>query len=194
MAQGAEAVEARHHPRAAVLDGGVVQRDPDGEVLLRLGERVAVVLVPWEAARLLGLLVDGLVPVEAHVRPHQVGAQRAEGREGGEAAQPIRPLHEVGAEGDGAGLGDREALVVVRVEEGLDLGVVPVDLRAVTSARRLAGTRSGTTTNPSRSNCATCSADSAANVARSSLVLPLEPLVPRMVDQRSAVDSHRAAR
>ena len=55
--------------------GGVGERDPAREVLLRLDERVAVVLVPREPARLLGLLVDGLVPVHVHVGADEVGAE-----------------------------------------------------------------------------------------------------------------------
>ncbi len=68
-ASGCRAVRTGYDPGAAGIDGGVGERDPAREVLLRLDERVAVVLVPREATRLLGLLVDELVPVEPDVGP-----------------------------------------------------------------------------------------------------------------------------
>jgi hypothetical protein len=46
-------------PTAAVRFRGVGQRDPAGQVLLRLDERVSVVLVPREVGGRLRLLVDG---------------------------------------------------------------------------------------------------------------------------------------
>ena len=46
--QRAVAVHAGDHPRAAVVEGGVGQRDPAGEVGLGLDVGVAVVLVPGE--------------------------------------------------------------------------------------------------------------------------------------------------
>ena len=74
VGQGAAPVQTGHHPRAPVLLGGVGQRHPTGEVLLRLHEGVPVVLVPGE--RRLGprLLVDRLVPVEADIGSDEVGA------------------------------------------------------------------------------------------------------------------------
>ena len=80
-------VPARWTPGATCgqpfVDGRVGERDPQREVLLRLDERVPVVLVPREATRLLGLLVDRLVPVEAHVGPdrgRRTGRRSAGGR------------------------------------------------------------------------------------------------------------------
>ena len=60
----------------AAVEGRVRQGDPTGEVLLRLHEGVAVVLMPGEAARLLRALVDGLVPVEVDVGADQVASDR----------------------------------------------------------------------------------------------------------------------
>jgi hypothetical protein len=87
MRERALAVQAGHHPRAAALLGRVGQRQPARQVLLRLDVGVAIVLVPREAARLLGLLVDRLVPVEVHVVADQVVADAGDRRVRGEASQ-----------------------------------------------------------------------------------------------------------
>src|SRR5437870_2917641 len=76
----AERVQSGRHAGAAVVEGGVGERQPHGEVLLGLDVGVAVVLVPRYSAGLLGLLVDGLVPVEVDVGTDQVGAQVGERR------------------------------------------------------------------------------------------------------------------
>ena len=47
---------ARQHPGAAVLGRGVAQGHPAGQVLLRVDEGVAVVLVPGEGRRVPGFL------------------------------------------------------------------------------------------------------------------------------------------
>ena len=80
VGQRAQPVQPRHDPGAPVLLGGVGQRDPARQVLLRLDERVAVVLVPGERRLGARLLVHRLVPVEAHVGPDEVGAQPGEQR------------------------------------------------------------------------------------------------------------------
>ena len=144
-AGGCRAVQPGEHPRAAVLDGGVGERDPAREVLLRLDERVAVVLVPREPARLLGLLVDGLVPVEVHVGTEEVVAEADEAGVAGEAPCRLRAEHRVQGEGDRAGLRDVEAAVVLRGEEARP----PAASRASRSAARLRDGWSASTTSGS---------------------------------------------
>ena len=95
-------MQAGDHLRASVVDGGIGERHPAGEVLLRFDEGVAVVLMPRESARLLGLLVDGLVPVEAHVGADQVVAQIGEHRVPGERGGDRFALDEVDGERDGS--------------------------------------------------------------------------------------------
>ena len=127
VAQRAPPVEAGHHLRAAVVHGGVGEGQPDGEVLLGLHEGVAVVLVPREATGLLGLLVDGLVPVEPGVGAHQVGHHAHQVRVRHQPAQDRGPGCQVDAERDGAGLGDGQPPAVEGGEERLGLGVEAVD-------------------------------------------------------------------
>ncbi len=69
-----QAMHTRCDNGTAVGFGGVGEREPDRQVLLRLDERVAVVLMPREPPRLLGLLVDGLIPVEVDVGAEQIRA------------------------------------------------------------------------------------------------------------------------
>jgi hypothetical protein len=122
-------VHPGNDPGAAVVDGGVGQGDPAREVLLGLDEVVAVVLVPGEPSGLLGLLVDGLVPVEVGVRPDKVGAEPDEDRMRGERLGGRRPCRQVGRERDRPRLGDGHPLVALPAEEGVDLGLETVDLR-----------------------------------------------------------------
>ena len=119
----AEPVAAGRHLGAAVVERGVGEREPHGEVLLRLDVGVAVVLVPRHPARLLGLLVDGLVPVEAHVGADEVGAQAEDGGVAAERLGGRRAGDGVQRDGERAGLGDREAPVLAGLEEGVDLGL-----------------------------------------------------------------------
>ena len=121
-------MHTRRDDRAAVRLGGVGERQPDRQVLLRLDERVPVVLVPWEPARLLGLLVDGLVPVEVDVRPEQVGAQIDDRGRTGERTQQLGVADEVNREGEGARLGDHEPLVGLLTKMRLHGRLVTVDL------------------------------------------------------------------
>ena len=106
----------------------VGERDPAREVLLGLDERVAVVLVPRETARLLGLLVHRLIPVQADVGPDQIGADPHDRRVPAERAQQIRPGDQMGAERDGAGLGYRHPSPLDLLERGVDLGLQAVGL------------------------------------------------------------------
>ena len=172
VGEGAVAVAAGRHLRAAVLLGGVGEREPHREVLLRLDVRVAVVLVPRHPARLLGLLVDGLVPVQAHVGTDQVGAQAEHRRVGAERLGRLRAGDGVDGDREGAGLGDREAAVLAGLEEGVDLGLEPVEVVAHRGERVGVDRGPGTTTKPCSSNCATCSGVSVVKGPR--VVLPVE--------------------
>ena len=67
MLERADAVDSGGYPRTTVVEGGIGEGHPAGEVLLGLDVCVAVVLVPRKVAVWLGLFVDGLVPVHAHV-------------------------------------------------------------------------------------------------------------------------------
>ena len=73
-------VHARHHRDAAVVGRRVGDRDPAREVRLRLDVGVAVVLVPQHRFGAVRLLVDRLVPVEAHVGADQIARQAGEHR------------------------------------------------------------------------------------------------------------------
>ena len=116
----AESVAAGGDPRAAVVEGGVGERHPHGEVGLRLHVGVAVVLVPRDPPWLLRLLVDGLVPVEAHVGADEVGTQVGDGGVAAERLGGLRAGHGVEGDRERPGLGDREPAVVTRLEEGVD--------------------------------------------------------------------------
>ena len=120
VVERAGAVESRSHVRAAVVHGGVSDGDPAGEVGLRLDELVAVVLMPREATRLLGLLVHGLVPVEVDVRADDVPAQAKQGRVPREVGQERRLTGEVGRERDRSRFGNREATVSLFAQELVD--------------------------------------------------------------------------
>ena len=108
MCQRSATGRAGHHPRTAVLLVGVGQRHPAGQVLLRIDEGVAVVLVPGELlwAR---LLVDRLVPVEPHVGADQVVGQVAEDGPRAELAEPLGAGHQVDRERDLARSRDPDA-------------------------------------------------------------------------------------
>src|SRR5262249_36219679 len=75
MLQGTTQMPARYYPRAAVAFRCIGQGDPTGQIRLRLDIGVAIVLMPRERLLVLGLFVDRLVPVEAHVGTNQVVAQ-----------------------------------------------------------------------------------------------------------------------
>ena len=97
VCERADAVQPGRHagqPLSSVASVSAIQQR---EVLLRLDERVAVVLVPREPARLLGLLVHGLVPVEVDVGADDVSAQAEQGRVASEVGQERRLAGEVGA-------------------------------------------------------------------------------------------------
>ena len=121
-------VGAGRHLGAAVLLGGVGERQPHGEVLLRLDVRVAVVLVPRDPPRLLGLLVHGLVPVEPHVGADEVGAEPEDRGVGAERLGLLRARHGVDRDRERAGLGDGEAAVLAGLEERVDLRLEPVEV------------------------------------------------------------------
>src|SRR5271156_460372 len=82
-------VAAGLHPRTTILDGGVGQRNPAGEVGLRLDEVIAVVLMPREKFGILGLLVYRLVAIEAHVGTEQVAADAGDDRGRGQIANEL---------------------------------------------------------------------------------------------------------
>ncbi len=130
MGEGALAVGAGGHLGTAVLERGVGEGEPHGEVLLRLDVGVPVVLVPRHAARLLGLLVDGLIPVEAHVGTDEVGAEAEHRRVLAQCLACLGPRDGVDGDRERAGLGDGEATVLPRLEEGVDLGLERVEVVA----------------------------------------------------------------
>src|SRR5215475_14296391 len=121
-------MHARHDPRTPVVHRDVGQGYPAGEVLLRLDVRVAVVLVPGKALRLLGLLVDRLVPVEPYVRPDQIVPEIPEGPPAAERAQDGRTLHQVDAEGDGVSVRNERAAAWEAAQHGRDARLERIDL------------------------------------------------------------------
>ena len=127
----------RHHGDAAVVVVRVVDRDPARQVRLRLDVRVAVVLVPEDGRGAVGLLVDRLVPVEAHVGPDQVARDAGELRSGDELAQVRAARNGVGRHGLGVEARDAEAPVGRLGEEFLHLGVTRRELGV--DARERAG-------------------------------------------------------
>ncbi len=133
--QRAHAMEPAHHVRAAVVERGVGERHPAGEVLLGRDERVPVVLVPREPARLLGLLVHGLVVVEPGVGPDEVVAQVGEHLVGSERPGRLVGLHGEERERDGALLGDREAAVLSPARNSSARASNAPPVAAITSAR-----------------------------------------------------------
>src|SRR5208282_3766474 len=74
MRERAAQMSRRNYPRASVFDRRVGERDPAGQVRLRLDIGVAVVLMPRERLGVFGLLVDRLVPVEPDVGTNQIAA------------------------------------------------------------------------------------------------------------------------
>ncbi len=120
-------MDAGHHPRAAALLGGVGERDPAGEIALRLDEVVAVVLVPGKGSFGARLLVDRLVPVEAHVGTEQVAPEVLEHRAGAEVVEEPRAQDQVHRERDLVGARD-EPLAALLAQRGLDLRLPRIDL------------------------------------------------------------------
>ena len=115
--QRAFAVGAGHHDDAAVLRCRVIDRDPARQVRLGLDERVAVVLVPQHRLARVRLLVDGLVPVEPHVRADEVATQAREHRMRAEGAQHLRARDEVWRDRLRVRTGDTEAAPRLPFEE-----------------------------------------------------------------------------
>src|SRR5262249_48016781 len=97
---------AGYYPRASVAFRRIGQRDPTGQVRLRLDIRVTVVLMPRERLSILGLFVDRLVPIQAHVGTDEVVAQVGEHRRRRKLAQDLRTLDQMDREADALGLGD----------------------------------------------------------------------------------------
>src|SRR5581483_337914 len=87
-----------------------------------------VVLVPREAAWLLRLLVDRLVPVEVDVVSDEVVAEVGEERRAREPAEEGGARDQVDRERDRARLEDHEAALRLGPEESLGLRVEGVDL------------------------------------------------------------------
>ena len=77
--KGAIPVRAGHHGDATVVERGVGDRDPAGQVRLGLDERIAVVLMPEDRLGRVGLLVDRLIPIEAHVGTEEIAPIPASG-------------------------------------------------------------------------------------------------------------------
>src|SRR5215831_10708288 len=100
----------RNDPRASVPFGRIGQRDPTGQIGLRLDIGVAIVLMPRERLLVLGLFVDRLVPVKAHVGTDQIVAQVRENRCRRELAQHLRAFYQVDREADSSGLRDKPPL------------------------------------------------------------------------------------
>src|SRR5271170_4787218 len=75
MLQSSAQVPAWNDPRTSVLEGGIGERDPAGEVRLRLDEGVAVILMPRKMLRVLGLFVNRLIPIETHVGSDEIVTQ-----------------------------------------------------------------------------------------------------------------------
>ena len=73
----------------------VGDRDPTSQIRLRLDVRIAVVLVPQHRFGAIGLLVDGLIPIEAHVGPDEITRDRGEQGMGGETAGDVAPRDRV---------------------------------------------------------------------------------------------------
>ena len=121
MGQGSAKVDARGDPGTAVVDRGVCQGQPAGQVLLGIGEGVAVVLVPGEFLGVARLLVDRLVPVEPgpRGRAHDIVAEVLEDLVAAERFQRRRTHHQVDGEGDRVGLVDEILAVVALAQLGL---------------------------------------------------------------------------
>ena len=73
--ESSEFVQSRHNPRTAILLCGVNQRDPAGQILLRLDIRVTVVLMPWKLFGITWLLVNGLIPIHPGGWANDISAQ-----------------------------------------------------------------------------------------------------------------------
>src|SRR5512135_662448 len=104
MRQRPAQVPTRNHPRTTVVERRVVESDPARQVRLRLDVGVAVVLMPRERLGIFGLLVHGLIPVEAHVGADEVVAEILKHAAGGELAQYFRKLDEMNGERDAVSL------------------------------------------------------------------------------------------
>jgi hypothetical protein len=96
--------------------------------VLRLDEPVAGVLVPRESARLVGLLVHRLVPVEVDVGPDQIVAEPDECRVLGQRACRGGAQNGVDRKRDGASLRDVDTAVVLLGEVPLHVGLELVEL------------------------------------------------------------------
>ena len=101
-------VHAGRDPWATVLLVDIDQRYPEREILLRLDEGVAIVLVPGKFLFLARLLVDRLVPIEPHVVADQVVADVLDLRMRREGAQYVGPGDKMRREGDDVGFGDAD--------------------------------------------------------------------------------------
>ena len=129
VGDGARTVHAGEHPHAAVVERGVRDRDPARQIRLRLDVRVAVVLVPEHRFGAVRLLVDGLVPVQADIRPDEVVAQVGEQRRRAERAQRGGVPDEVQRDGDRVDAGEAEAALRLPAQELERLLVEGCDLR-----------------------------------------------------------------
>src|ERR1051325_7297504 len=96
-------VSTRGDPRTAVRLIDVHQRNPQGEVLLRLDERVAVVLMPGKLLFLRRFFVDRLIPIEPYVGTDQVMANLFDRRVHRKIAKNSGLAHEMRREGDDVG-------------------------------------------------------------------------------------------
>ncbi|CAB4799273.1 unannotated protein [freshwater metagenome] len=130
MLKRADSVDSGGYPRTTVVDGGIGERHPAGEVLLGLDVRVAVVLMPRKVAHWLWLFVDGLIPVHAHVVADEIAGDAEQRIVPRELAAHFVACHEVHGEGNRVGLGDEEGLIGLRAQEVGALLFVGIDGRS----------------------------------------------------------------
>jgi hypothetical protein len=128
-------MDTGNDPRTPGINGGVGEREPDREVLLRLDEGVTVVLMPGEPAGLLGLLVNDLVPVEANVGADKVSTYLRDRRVPADVAGRLGLLYRVRSEDDGTRLGNEHPFVGHRLEELVEALLDDIELVSDVSER-----------------------------------------------------------
>ena len=121
MMQRAQSMQPRRDPWATIGLGRIGQRDPTGQIVLRLNKCVAVVLMPWKLFCHARFFIDALIPIQPYVRADEVRTQIREQRMATQLREHIAVQHQMRAKRDLVGA--RNAVTPIRALAQLRFGL-----------------------------------------------------------------------
>ncbi len=101
--QGAQTMDAGQNPRAAIIAGGIIQRDPAGDIGLGIGEGITIILMPREDAGFFRLFINRLIPIKPQIGADEIMADGGKERACDQIAHRFGMDDQIAGKADGIG-------------------------------------------------------------------------------------------